>query len=162
MSDTDAGENAEGGASGGFLSTTKGLVTGLTSLVVAVTGLMVACDKLVPTEESAPVAAVAAGSAAKAADGPAAAASPEEEGDPILYTGDKLRMEWDGKAWQLNSPDGAFTYEEMTSTVDNWVLAFDKSNDEYIRWPIAGGTMEYSRDDRQSWISYGEVAPKDE
>ena len=158
MSDEPSQDHEPSG--GGFLSTTKGIVTGITSLVVAITGLTVACDKLLP-DDAAPAKVESAASVPPDGE-PAGAEAAPEEGDPSLYTGDKLRMEWTGKTWQLSSPDGVFTYEEMLSTEGNWILGFDKAQNEYIRWPKDGGTMEYSTDDRQSWITYGEVMPASE
>jgi hypothetical protein len=146
---------AGGGEERGFLSTTKGLVSGLTGLIVAVTGLFVAYDKLRPSKGAAGVETAAP---AQQVAGPPAT---EEQAPAIeLYTGDQLRMEWTGKDWRLISPDGISHYEEMLSTEGAWVLGFDKANNEYIRWPIDGGTMEYSQDDRASWTTYGEVQPE--
>lgn len=146
-----------GGEERGFLSTTRGLVAGLTSLVVAITGLVVAYDKLKPAKE-ATATSVPVQQVADTGGGDANVA--EEEPAIELYTGENLRMEWTGKDWKLTSHDGISHFEEMVSTEGSWVIGLDKANNEYIRWPIDGGTMEYSQDDRQSWMTYGEVQPE--
>lgn len=149
-----------GGEERSFLSTTKGMVTGLTSLIVAVTGLVVACEKLAPSDK--PASAQAAAMTPESGENATGSDPANETGEAAIevYTGEGLRLEWTGKAWQLTSADGMFTYEEMVSTEGTWVLGFDKENGEYIRWPIDGGTVEYSRDDRATWITYGEVQPE--
>jgi hypothetical protein len=155
-------QQAHGGdSSPGVLSGAKGWITGLTSLAVAATAMFAAFGNLFGGKsDPAPQTAVSTSAEAAAAT-PTAAAATEEEGLPTVYTGDKIRMEWNGKTWELSSADGHFSYEEMLSPDDNWVLAYDKTEGEYMRWPIKGGTMEYSADDRQSWITYAEVAPEE-
>jgi hypothetical protein len=157
--------DSQGGpSSGGFLSTTKGIITGITSLIVAVTGLTVACEKLLPSEDPPAKVESAASTAAVGKDDAATdQQAGEEEGDPSFYKGPNgLEVAWTGKEWALTSPDGNFTYDDMTVTENNWVLAFDPDqgeSGEYLRWPKEGGTMEYSRDKKQSWVTYGEVTP---
>ena len=155
---TDAPQQ-ETGQPPAFLTGAKTWVAAVSAVVIALAGLKTAWSQLFPADPAPAVQAAAAMPEAAPRPAAAAASAEEEEGDPELYTGDRLRMEWTGKKWQLSSPDGVFLYDEMLSTEGSWVLGFDKSNDEYIRWPIEGGTMEYSKDDRQSWVTYGEVLP---
>ncbi len=154
--DAKDSSGGNGGGSPAFLSGAKGWITGLTSLAVAATAMAAAFGNLFGTKPDAtPQAAVSTTAPAPQA---AAAATAEEADLPTVYKGDKLHIEWNGKTWEMTSADGHFTYEEMLSPDDYMVLAYDKSETEYLRWPIEGGVVEYSADDRASWITYGEVA----
>lgn len=154
-------EHGGSGEGGGFLSTTRGIVTGLTSLVVAVTGLVVACEKLAPADPAAPQAAVSTdGEPAAAADD--AAATTGEDTGPLLYTGEDTRLEWDADAnhWLLTLGDSAAGYEDINPDRPEDTMARMVGGDHYLRWPTDGGWLEVSEDGKQSWSRVARIAPE--
>jgi len=143
------------------LNNLKGWIAGLTGLVVAVAGLLGAYRQIAPagkaevaTSASAPAAEPAAGLAAASG-----AAATSEEDLPLLYEGEDARMEFVDDKWVLTTTEATYEYEDMYSKYDGSVLAFDKSNNAYLRWPIKGGMAEESTDEKQTWVSYVELDP---
>ena len=61
----------------------------------------------------------------------------------------------------LTTSEGTYEYKEMLSPVEDRVLAYDKANDEYLRWPIKGGMSETSKDEATwtNWITLDPVEP---
>jgi hypothetical protein len=49
----------------------------------------------------------------------------------------------------------------MFSPVEDRVLAYDKTNDEYLRWPVKGGMSETSKDEATwtNWITLDPTTP---
>ena len=144
-----------------FLTGTSGIVAGITSLVVAVTGLLAACDKLFPAEQQPTVAAAGA-----AADGKPAAPPPAAEAEVethLVYAGDDLKLEWgDPSKWTFTDSEGSYVYEEMLGDSEHQVIAYNKEYDSYLRWPVSGGALEESTDDRRTWTTLGRLYPAEE
>lgn len=162
MSDDPAAPTA-GGGKPKFLTGTSGIVAGITSLVVAVTGLLAACDKLFPAEQQ-PTVAAAGAAAGAAADGKPAAQPPQAEVEShLVYEGDDLKLEWgDPSKWTFTDSEGAYVYEEMLGDNEHQLIAYNKEYDSYLRWPVSGGALEESTDDRRSWTTLGRLYPADE
>ena len=137
----------------------NGWIAGITGLVVALGGLATAYKQLFPerkTEAATSAAALAEGTQrAAAAD---IAAKPDED-LPLLYEGDDVKLEFVGDQWVLTDKDGEYHYEDMYSPDETRVLAFDKQNNAYLRWPIKGGMSEEGSADKQSWTNYVDLYP---
>ena len=146
----------------GLFKNINAVIAGLTGLAVALGGLAAATkgvlwDKDKPTETAA-AAPAAAAEPVQAAD-QAAANSEPEQGDPTVYEGDGIRLEWVDDEWLLTGTDGTFHYEETYSPDERRYLAYDKANDAYLRWPIQGGMAEEGTSDKQTWTNYKELLP---
>ena len=154
-------EQPNGGSDNGppIVTNLKGWIAGLTGLVVAVAGLLGAYKQLFPEKK-----ADAAASVAAPADGarPVAAASiPATPGDdpPLLYEGDDAKLEFVDDQWVLTTSEGRYEYKEMYSPDEGRVLAFDKVNNAYLRWPIKGGMSEESTDGEDTWKRWVKLYP---
>lgn len=152
----------------GVFNKLNGTIAGITGLVIALGGLAATWDRIFPNKQA--EAAVPAQQAAEAeavpVDETAAAATTEEAepeaGAPTSYSGKKvdggeaLTIEWDGKNWILTEGDDSWTYDELTP--ENEANYEAVSNGNYLRWPIAGGEVDESRN-RKKWETYGDVRP---
>ena len=136
----------------------KGWLVGLTGLVVAVAGLLGAYRQIVPASKAEPSAIAAA--PATAAE-PVAVAGPSTAAEdlPMLYEGEDIKLEFVDDKWVLTTAEGVWDHEDMYSKYEGSLLAFDKVNNAYLRWPIKGGMAEESTDDKQTWKSYAELYP---
>ena len=68
-------------------------------------------------------------------------------------------MEWVDDKWVLTDADGTYEYEELVSMDDTRLLAFNRPNDSYLRWPVKGGMAEESTDEKETWKRYLELHP---
>jgi|GEM_PF-7000930 len=141
------------------LNNLKGWVVGLTGLVVAMAGLLGAYRQIVPASSAEPAAAAAAPSETGKPLAAADAAAAADEDLPLLYEGENAKLEFVDDKWVLTTSEGTYDYEDMYSKYEGSVLAFDKLNNAYLRWPIKGGMGEDSTDEKQSWNSYVELYP---
>lgn len=141
-----------------LLSGATGWVGGLTALVIAFTGLLKACDEFLPAEEAKAPAEVAAAADTGGTDAAAPDAAGEAEA-PALYEGDGIKLEWTEDKWTLTDQQGTYDYEEMVDPVGQHLMAFNKAEDSYLRWPEPGGQLEESLDDKASWAAVGTVEP---
>ena len=171
--DQEPVEQTSGGADGKpkLFQNINGVIAGLTGLVVAVGGLIAAYTGLKPDKKpDEPVEQTAlkpdepAGQTA--ASGAVATTTPEEEGNPGLYTGDKsdgtvVKLEFDGDEWVLTEGrDNRYTYVEMLTSDPAIVKAFDKDTGYYLRWPVNGGALEESQDD-DDYDPYANIKPSE-
>lgn len=148
-----------------FFTTVNGMLAGVTGLVIALGGLVTAYtqifDKDKPKAE-----APASTNAAEAAKPVAAAAIPSEpEADaPLLYEGDDAKMEWVDDKWVLKTSEGRWEYVDEYSKYEGYVLAYDKTNSAYMRWPIKGGMAEQRKDGQgwDDWINLYPAAPAED
>ncbi|WP_309603206.1 hypothetical protein [Sphingomonas sp.] len=154
----ESASSGSGGGSGPFSGTT-GWVVGLTGLVGAVAALAKVFGFGVDSQPREPVAvaATAAPDAAAAATDNAA----EDASAPMLYKGEMLKLEWftDPDLWTFTNADGEADYEEIATSSEIYTLAYNKSLNQYLRWPTAGGDLESSDDDKASWVPIGRVDP---
>ena len=137
----------------------NGVIAGITGLVIAVGGLFTAYSAIWGDKKAEQPAV----ETAKAAEPVAAAALPakEEEDLPTYYEGDDATLEFTDNQWVLKTSEGNYEYKEMLSPVEDRVLAYDKANDEYLRWPVKGGMSETSKDEVNwtNWINLDPTAP---
>lgn len=157
MSDEPSSGQDSGSGSGGGLgpfSGSTGWVVGLTGLVGAVAALAKVFGFSADSSPREPVAIAAP--ASNTAD-----AAAEEAGDPVLYKGEMLKLEWytDPDLWTYTNADGEADYEEIATSNPIYTLAYNKSLNQYLRWPIKGGDLESSDDDKASWVPIGRVEP---
>lgn len=150
----------------------NGVIAGLTGLVVAVGGLIAAYSGLKPDKKPAeePVEQVALANQASPQQTDTAnaeAPTPEEEGNPGLYTGDKsdgtatVKIEFDGENWVLTEGGKtSYTYAEMLTSDETIVKAYDKDTGYFLRWPVEGGLAEESQDDKD-YDPYADVKPSE-
>jgi hypothetical protein len=139
-----------------FFKSVNGWIAGLTGLVLALAALFTAFDRLFPGQRT--VAAVSS-SAATAATPTADASAPSG------YTGPGgVTMAWDSDEthWVLTDDGVQYYYEEVVSPDDAQVLAYDKTNHAYLRWPLKGGMAEESKDDKANWAPYLKLYPDQE
>lgn len=140
----------------------NGWIAGVTGAVIALGGLATAVKQFMPdkkpaTEQAASTAAPAE-SAAPAAAADTSAEEPDQ-GDPLVYEGDGVKLEWTDEEWLLTGKDGEYHYEDMYSPDDSKVLGYDKANNAYLRWPIKGGMSEEGSADKRTWTNYVELYP---
>jgi hypothetical protein len=140
-----------------FFSTLNGWIAGLTGLILAVAALFTAWDKLFPDAPGAPT--LVSSNAAS----PAPTAAPKaDDSDPSKYTGEGgVTMDWDFDTarWVLTDNGAKYYYDNVTSPDDTQVLAYDKDNRAYLRWPIKGGMAEERKDDKTGWEPYLKLNP---
>ena len=159
--DSASSDSSSSSGSGPFSGTT-GWVVGLTGLVGAVAALAKVFGFGADAPPREPV-AVTAQASPDAAAAPADNAA-EDPGAPILYKGEMLKLEWssDPDVWTFTASDGAAAYEEIANSSKIYTLAYNKSLNQYLRWPTAGGDLESSDDDKASWVPIGRVDPATE
>ncbi len=147
-------------------SGTTGWVVGLTGLIGAIAALarVFGFGSDAPSKEPVAIVASAPSDAANAANAETPADAAEDTGAPILYKGEMLKLEWssDPDIWTFTNADGAAAYEEITTSGKIYTLAYNKSLNQYLRWPIKGGDLESSNDDKASWVPIGRVDPADQ
>jgi hypothetical protein len=140
----------------------NGWIAGVTGAVIALGGLATAVKQFMPDKKPATEQVANTATPAKI-PAPAAAAdtSAEEpdQGDPLVYEGDGVKLEWTDEEWLLTGKDGTYHYEDMYSPDDSKVLGYDKANNAYLRWPIKGGMSEEGSADKQTWTNYIEIFP---
>ena len=141
-----------------FFKNINGWIAGVTGLVIALAGLATAYKQLFPQEKAEAATAAAPAKAAQPAAATSAATAPDA-GAPTVYEGDGVKLEWTGDEWLLTGKDGEYHYEDMYSPDETRVLAFDKTNSAYLRWPIKGGMSEEGSADKQSWKNYLNLDP---
>ena len=137
----------------------KVVIARITGLVIAVRGLFTAYSAIRGDKKAAEPAIEAP---AKAAEPVAAAALPAKDEDlPTFYEGDDATLEFTDNQWVLTTSEGIYEYKEMLSPNEDRVLAYDKANDEYLRWPIKGGMSETSKDEATwtNWITLDPTQP---
>ena len=157
----EAASDSDGGKKGVFQNINT-VIAGITGLVVALGGLVAAWDRIFPHDTNAQeVAALAEPAAATTDSGDPSdtTAAEPEEGDPLLYEGDGVTLEWTGDEWVLTDADGEYRYEEVYSPDETRIVAHDKANDAYLRWPVKGGMAEEGSEDKQTWTTYVEFHP---
>lgn len=137
----------------------NGLIAGITGLLVALGGLAATWDKIFPGKKEPVEQAAAAPAASAQPQAAAATASEPEPGDPTLYEGDGVKLEWSGNEWLLTDDDTVYHYEEVFSPDETRILAYDKANNAYLRWPVKGGMAEEGSADKQLWSNYAEIYP---
>jgi hypothetical protein len=137
----------------------NGVIAGVTGLVIAVGGLFSAYSAIRGDKKEEQPAVEAP---ATAAEPVAAAALPAKDEDlPTYYEGDDATLEFADNRWVLTTSEGTYEYKEMFSPVEDRVLAYDKTNDEYLRWPVKGGMSEMSKDEATwtNWITLDPTTP---
>ena len=142
-----------------FFKSANGMIAGATGLVIALGGLATAWNSIFPKEKTEEPAALTAPAVPN--EQAPAAATPAEADLPTYYEGDDAALEFADNQWTLTTSEGTFEYKEMLSPDEDRVLAYDKANDEYLRWPIKGGMSETSKDEVNwtNWINLDPVEP---
>ena len=148
----------EGNSTPPIFKNLNGVIAGATGLVIAVGGLFTAYNAI-RGDKKAEQPAVE--TPAQATEPVAAAALPAKDEDlPIYYEGDDAALEFTDNQWVLTTSEGTYEYKEMLSPIEDRVLAYDKANDEYLRWPIKGGMSETSKDE-VNWTNWITLDPTD-
>lgn len=159
---TPAGTSGKAGA----FQKINGVIAGLTGLVIAVGGLAAATKGVVWDKED------------KAAEEQSVVAQPvepapvpkDEEPAPqtTLYKGDlyndgdftggSVQLEKTGDTWTLTAGNDAYSYDELATNDKSHILAVSGSST--LRWPVKGGVVEESEEDRRDeWKTYARVDP---
>ena len=142
-----------------FFKNINGVIAGVTGLIIAVGGLFTAYSAIRGDKKAEQPAVEAP---ARAAEPVAAAALPAKDEDlPTYYEGDDATLEFTDNQWVLTTSEGTYEYKERLSPIEDRVLAYDKANDEYLRWPIKGGMSETSKDEATwtNWITLDPTQP---
>lgn len=145
-----------------FFSTMNGMIAGATGLIVALGGLLTAYTQFFDKDKTETATPAQANTAAPVA---AAAIPSESEADaPLVYEGDDARMEWTDDRWVLKTAEGRWEYADEYSKYEGYVLAYDKTNQAYMRWPIKGGMAEQRKDGEGwgDWINLYPAEPEQE
>lgn len=139
----------------------KAWIAGVTGVVIALAGLLGAYKQLMPEKQAEPATNVAAPAESSEPVTAADLSKKAEEDLPLLYEGDGAKLEFVDDQWVMTTAEGEFEYKEMYSPDETRVVAFDKLNNAYLRWPIKGGMAEESTDGEESWKSWIKLYPPD-
>jgi hypothetical protein len=147
-----------------FFKSMNGMIAGATALLIAFGGLLTTWDKIfgdkaVANTTAPPAAAPAqAQAAADTSDAPEEAAITSYEG---VFKGEPAKLVYVDEQWVLTDKDGTYTYDdELVSSDETRLLAFDTTNKFYLRWPIQGGMAEWSTD-KENWSNYAKLLPSE-
>jgi hypothetical protein len=154
----------------------NGWIAGVTGAVIALGGLATAVKQFMPdkpaTEQGAS-AAPADTATAELDNLPLATPISVEPGTlisasdrPKIYTGDlyangkfeggAMSLKYDGENWILTA-DQRYIYEPLASSNRGQIRAYNKEYDSYLSWPVDGGEVEESTDNKVSWSDYAKV-----
>jgi hypothetical protein len=148
-------------------------IAGVTGLLVALGGLAATWDKFFgdkPATEQRAAASTAPAEADKApaetAEAAGTATSSQSEERPKIYTGDlyadgkfeggAMSLKYDGENWILTA-DQRYVYEPLASSNKDQIRAYNADYGSYLRWPVGGGQVEESLDNKANWSSYAKV-----
>jgi hypothetical protein len=156
-------EQQEAGGKPKFLSGVNGIIAGLTGLVIALGGLVTAYKAMTDDKSEAQQAV------APQPSEPAPAPREEQPASrPTLYKGDLYEdgafngggvlFEKEGDVWTVTEGDDSYEYDELATTDKSHVVAV--SGPSTLRWPVNGGVVEESEEDRRDrWKTYARVDP---
>ena len=154
----DEQSNVAAGGRPKFLSSTTGIIGGLTALVVAVGGLATATKDLWRSEPKAQASAPAETGTDETTAVPQDETASTEEGAPTSYTveggGGGEIAEIEGKWVWTTANDTRYEYEEESNDGTTIVAVLRQGPEEadaYLRWPLGGGTALQSFDEKESW-----------
>ena len=155
----DEQASSSGGNPPPFFTNIKAWIAGTSGVVLALAGLVGAYKQLMPETKAEAATTIAA--PAKAAEPVAAAdlATKAEADLPMLYEGDDAKLEFVDDNWVLTTSEGEYEYREMYSPDEGRLLAFDRTNNAYLRWPIKGGMAEESTDGEETWKRWIKLYP---
>jgi len=146
-------------------------IAGVTGAVIALGGLATAVKQFMPdkpaTEEAASAEPVDATRApAETADAAAAATPAQSQERPKIYTGElyadgkfeggAMSLKHDGENWILTA-DQRYVYEPMASANKDQIRAYNADYASHLRWPVDGGEVEESLNNKASWAPYAKV-----
>ena len=137
----------------------NGWIAGATGVVIALGGLATAWNQIFPSRTEEQPAALAAPADAEQPAAAEPAAAPADD-VPVYYEGDGATLEFVDNQWILTTDGKSYEYKEMLSPSEDRVLAYDKANDEYLRWPVKGGMSETSKDEA-NWTNWINLDPTD-
>ncbi len=153
----------------GFFQNMNNVIAGVTGLVVALGGLAAAWTTIFPKDQQQEQAVgneTAGANEAQSADQSAdAAVEKAAKYTGTLYAdgkyeGDAVTLEDNGENWVLTVGDNdPVLYEEVKSPYENWVMAYDKDEKEYLSWSMAGGELQKGNNDKDNWRKYAWVDP---
>jgi len=149
------------------------VIAGVTGLLIAIGGLAATWDKIFggkpATEEQAAAStapAEAAGAPVEPADADRAATPALSNERPKIYTGElyadgkfeggAMSLKHDGENWILTA-DQRYVYEPLASANKDQVRAYNADYASYLRWPVDGGEVEESLNNKASWAPYAKV-----
>lgn len=146
-------------------------IAGATGAVIALGGLATAVKQLMPDK---PATEEVAGTAPAEADGQAveteSAAGAEAPSQAVerhkIYTGElyadgkfeggAMSLKHDGENWILTA-DQRYVYEPLASANRDQLRAYNADYASYLRWPVDGGEVEESLNNKASWAPYAKV-----
>ncbi len=155
-----------------FFKSAHGMIAGATALVIALGGLATTWDKIFGDDKPATEKQAAASTAAPAeapAETPSAAEAetPAQSNErPKIYTGElfadgkfeggAMSLRHDGENWILIA-DQRYVYEPLASSNEDQLRAYNADYASYLRWPVDGGEVEESTNNKVSWSRYARV-----
>ncbi len=158
----DEQPNEAAGGRPKFLSTTTGLIGGLTALVVAVGGLATATKDMWSGDKDSKAEIVERDSSESAAKSKPTAARPTSyqitggEGGTL----DRVNGTW---VW-IDAMGSPYRYEQQSDDGTTTIAVLsgygDNGGDIWLRWPNAGGEGLQSWDEGESWKYPIHLAPK--
>ena len=151
----------------GNLNTT---IAGVTGLLIALGGLAATWDKIFgdkPATEQGASMAAEPDKLPVETERAAGAATPSQSAERSkIYTGDlyadgkfeggAISLRHDGENWILTA-DQRYVYEPLASANNDQIRAYNADYASYLRWPVDGGEVEESVNNKASWAPYAKV-----
>jgi hypothetical protein len=146
-----------------FFKNINGVIAGITALLAALAGLATV-TKGFWGDKPAAQQGTAATTTNKPTGGPKT--SPADAARPKIYTGvlfadgtfggGAMSLKHEGENWILTA-DKAYEYEQLATSSNDKILAYNSDYGSYLSWPVDGGEVEESVDKKKNWSPYAKV-----